>query len=300
MVVAVLGGVAASCGLLVPLEDGKSCERNDQCESERCVGGICVGTRCGGPNECPSGFTCPDTNDGIIFDWGHGGVCTPTCDVCPYEDDERWSCEAPGPETCSYDGTPTIDVGGPYVTQVGEPVTITAIVETAPGREIERLEWTDNTGIVGTSRTVELTFEEPGDPVVGLVVVDDLDGYASTSVTVNVCSPLGGPCGYSSHCCGATDECRDDDADGVANCEPPPVCGDGVIEYPEVCEPGMPVAEDCTDYGDYHPAPVGCTQCMLDPSTCARCGTSFDACSDDSDCCDGYRCNTGTFVCNFA
>ncbi len=70
-------------------------------------------------------------------------------------------------------------------------------------------------------------------------------------------------------------------------------CGNGVVEFGEDCEVGVPLGEDCTNHYYHNPGGLSCTNCQFDTSGCtAVCGngppTEPGEVCDDGDNSDTY------------
>ncbi len=260
------------------------------------MGGICAFSSCDHTSDCSRGFVCdraPAWAESLTLGLAQG-VCDPTCFACPHESEPRWTCHPD--DSCTFDSSPRVDAGGPYEAVVGEPLRLVATVDLVDGRSVAEARWkleSFNGGYpeLGNGLEIDAVIDHPRPTRVFVVVTDDRDRTSSAWADVSACSPVGGPCSYSEQCCDDL-QCRDDDGDGNEACELPPVCGDGVIEGAEECD-GAPITDvDCTDYGQYHPGQVACSDtCTADVSACEPCGESFHRCSDNADCCPGYVCD---------
>jgi hypothetical protein len=115
------------------------------------------------------------------------------------------------------------------------------------------------------------------------------DGLCSGAENVFNCSP---DCGF----CG-DDVC--DPSENQSTCAPDcaPVCGDGVVEAPEQCEAGVPLAATCQSLG-FDGGSLACNAptCAYDTSGCTEnaCQPRRAFCTDDDQCCSNdcrrFRC----------
>jgi hypothetical protein len=212
--------LSSTACFLTPRSDGETCEHGSDCLSDSCVGGICVFSSCNDTSDCESGFACEEAPGWA--EWLSLGIaqgaCNPTCDACPWQENPRWTCNADS--SCSYDGSPWVDIGGPYEAKVGESVTLVGSVETADGRELQSVVWQANGVEVGTGLEISTTFAMPGYYDLTLVAtdVDARIGAAATSLAV--CADEAMACAWEGDCC-AGFECRDDDQDGTGTCLAP-------------------------------------------------------------------------------
>lgn len=217
----VLGfALSSTACFMSPRSDGETCESDDDCFSESCVGGICAFSSCNGTGDCEAGFVCeepPTWAEWLTIGIAQGS-CNPTCDACPWEENPRWTCN--DDSSCTYDGAPWVEVGGPYEAIVGEPVTLVGSVETADGRELERVVWQANGLELGTELELSTTFSMPGYYDLTLVATDADDRIGSAATSIDVCAPVATPCAWVEDCCGML-ECRDDDQDGTGTCLEP-------------------------------------------------------------------------------
>jgi len=100
----------SGCVLLLassPKEDGEQCEEASDCESDNCMGNICVGSDCSSTSDCPSNFRCYYYDGDPIFGIGDHHACRLACDAsgaCP----AQWECHD-GDTYCTYVG-PTVTV----------------------------------------------------------------------------------------------------------------------------------------------------------------------------------------------
>ena len=292
---ALLVSVTGCFGLFTPdpKVDGESCDDDDDCRSSHCVGGMCTGSSCDHAGDCQGGFSCAEPGTLVeVFSLGLAdGSCVPTCDVCPIEN-PRWTCSG---ESCGYDGTPWVDPGGPYTAVVGEPVRLSGSAELVDGRDVETASWESwSDGTLGEGLEIDAVFMTPGEQEVTLVVQDDATMSGSAPAMVSVCSPEDGPCGYDGDCCGeGVLVCLLDANGGPSRCGAPPVCGDGVREGGEACDGSDGPPLDCADMGSYFPGAVPCgDDCWPDATACEACGSLFDDCTSDADCCPEYVCGT--------
>ena len=134
------------------------------------------------------------------------------------------------------------------------------------------------------------------------------DGVCNGSETSSTCSLDCAPscvadgaglgCTSSTNCCSGVGNCtggkpsrRVCDVTQVST-----VCGDGVIEGSEQCEPGLALGDSCTSLG-FVSGTLSCnaSSCQYDTSACVggSCGGNKAACSVNSDCCS-LNCKNGS------
>ncbi|MEZ4454440.1 MAG: hypothetical protein R3B09_33620 [Nannocystaceae bacterium] len=280
----------AACSFKADL--GEPCLKDDECQSDTCHWGICVTGTCSGEGQssCPDGWYCidpPPSSNGVILDALLGksdpiGHCALECEGCPTGD--RYSCS----DHCAYDHAPYVTIEGPETALAGAAIELRAAVDLAPGRSVAVAEWSwyDDAGPV-TAQGLEITatFHAIGEREVTLTLHDDADQGISATHRVAVCVDQGDACESDYACCGGSicDEGR---------CVPEPVCGNGIVERGETCDGAAPEGAACSDYDGYRGEGLGCgAECDdVDLSGCERCGVTFDDCTSDAQCCDGYTC----------
>jgi hypothetical protein len=111
------------------------------------------------------------------------------------------------------------------------------------------------------------------------------DNLCTAGENVSNCAP---DCGF----------CGDDICDFTENastCAPDcaPVCGDGVVEFPEKCEAGVPLGASCQSLG-FSGGTLACngSTCAFNTSGCTTCRPRFATCSNNSQCCS-RNCRSG-------
>jgi lysophospholipase L1-like esterase len=97
----------------------------------------------------------------------------------------------------------------------------------------------------------------------------------------------GGPCTSSTNCCSGVGNCTGGKPADRVCAAPPAVCGNGVVESGENCEPGVALSDTCATLG-FSGGTLACSgSCQYDTSGCSggTCGQQGAACSVASDCC---------------
>jgi len=138
-------------------EDGGHCDAASDCESDNCMGNVCVGSECSSESDCPDNFRCYHYEGDPIFGIGAGRSCRLACDAqgaCP----SQWTC---------YSGDTYYSYVGPKVTvavsnkrpQAREVVTFTATIDPP----LSGVTWKWDFYSLGqkTGSSVEMSFE-PG------------------------------------------------------------------------------------------------------------------------------------------
>ena len=149
----------SGCVLLLassPKEDGEQCDESSECESDNCMGNICVGTRCSDASDCPDNFRCYYYDGDPIFGIGDHHACRLACDAsgsCP----SQWTCRS-GDTYCTYVGpkvTVTVSNDQP---RAHETVTFTGTID--PPLDGVIWTWTfHDLGMTKTGSSIEMTFD---------------------------------------------------------------------------------------------------------------------------------------------
>ncbi len=207
-----------------PQPDGADCESDDECESGTCFGGrFCAFSTCTNTSYCESGFRCeePALWQEVVSLGLVRNRCVPECSQCP-PDEDRWSCG--GDDQCHFDPRPVVEVHGSSRVELGQRLTLEAVVDLAPGREVDTVSWTLGGDVVGEQLTLEIEVDDPQPGTIVVSVTDDDGSLGSASTELMVCSPLAGPCQTTRgnrDCCDPSHECRDDEGRGQPTCSAP-------------------------------------------------------------------------------
>ncbi|HTL34153.1 MAG TPA: PKD domain-containing protein [Kofleriaceae bacterium] len=199
----------SGCLLLLassPKQDGETCEKASDCESDNCQGNICIGSSCDDSNDCPDNFRCYHYDGDPIFGIGDGYRCRLACDAnnkCP----SQWTCET-GDTYCTYVGpTVTVTVSNDHPS-VGETVTFSGAFD--PPQDDVTWTWTFYDPVVAgnilamkTGSTVEMTFSTPGYSTWSVDATTPSGGEHYESGSIIACAPAGDACmPYAGDCCG--------------------------------------------------------------------------------------------------
>lgn len=95
-------------------------------------------------------------------------------------------------------------------------------------------------------------------------------------------------------------ECQHGCQDGACLNEPPPQCGNGMIDPGEECDDALPLTLNCTDFGNYTGGNLTCVDCAYIFEQCISGNTSIEPeCGDgiiqQGEECDGF--NFGNYTC---
>lgn len=104
-------------------------------------------------------------------------------------------------------------------------------------------------------------------------------------------------CDSSTRCCSGVGHCTGGKPQDRVCAPSAAVCGDGVVEGAEQCEPSVPLTDTCVSLG-YASGTLACdgASCLYDESACVAggsCAGNQEACGSDSDCCSN-NCKSGT------
>lgn len=183
--------------------DGAACELGRECLSGYCDEGYCGGSDCAGNIAiCEEGWECwhyqPDAF-ASLFGAEPYDRCRSLCGHCP----PSKHCDPAAPEDgICLEGPepPVIDIGGPYETPPGEPITLTATATSAG--TIVSYEWIlDDTAEEISGASIEHVFTTTGGHQVEVRVTDSHGAIAYGDTVVNVCFSAGTFCEVDAYCC---------------------------------------------------------------------------------------------------
>jgi hypothetical protein len=190
----------SGCVLLLassPKEDGEQCDEASDCESDNCMGNICVGSSCSDTSDCPDNFRCYYYDGDPIFGIGDHHACRLACDAsgaCP----AQWECHS-GDTYCTYVG-PTVTVAvSNEQPRAHEVVTFAGTIDPP----VDGVTWTwgfPDLGVTKTGSLVEMTFDQ------GFwswsVTADGRNGsHHYDTGSIYACAVTGDACSASAPCC---------------------------------------------------------------------------------------------------
>jgi hypothetical protein len=263
-----------------PRPDGSYCEGDLDCDSGACVGNYCLGSSCGAQAHCEPGWDCVGLGSpGWCFWCSGAGDCMQPCTAdadCP----ATWICEG----YCRFEPEFEVDIGGPYVGVVDEPIRFTDTIVPPPGYRVLLRRW--SFGLYPDGDEVSYAFTTPFEGNVSLTVtVQDehlLESTAYASAQLQVCTPEIEPCTSPGMCC-APNECRT-----IVS-----TYNDTEVDY---CVPPDPGCDSVTDEATC----IQTSLCEWVDIACdtitpvGRCQTII-ACDTDADCPGDLRCESTVY-----
>jgi hypothetical protein len=207
--------VSTAC-LLPPRNqaDGASCSDDDECKSERCNQGYCLGSTCkpGDSSSCDSGWKCVHSDPDFIsgfFGADGSDRCEPTCGSCP-GNSYCAKGDKVGESLCTFGKAPLdITIEAPRAV-AGQPARLVAVAA-APAGAIVKCQWETGDGQPGVETPgPELThvFEAPTQQArISATCTDDGGRIGTGELHLEVvCQPSGEGC-VASYCCEGETHC---------------------------------------------------------------------------------------------
>jgi hypothetical protein len=187
-------------------QDGESCDSASDCESDQCMGAICVGTSCSSSSDCADNFRCYHYDGDPIFDIGDHDACRLACDAqrqCP----AQWTC-GNGDTYCTYVGpTVTVTVSNSQP-RAHEVVTFSGTID--PPVSGITWTWTFYDPVVAgnvlekkTGASIERVFDA-GDWNWTVDAMGDGGSQHYESGFIHACAVVGDACSAYSPCCDQT------------------------------------------------------------------------------------------------